>query len=792
MRYLVLLGAFIAPFGLWSQIPNVTNTSATVAANFLSGPGVTISNISFSGVSNQVGIFSDGSTWVGFEEGVVLTTGKAKFAESWQTSNSGDHQQNFSTISDPDLDILNGSGIVKDAAALEFDFETTGSTVQFEFVFGSDEYIEWVGSGFNDAFGFFLSGPGYTSGPYTGGAENIAELPTGDPVTINTVNHVTNSAYFIQNTWTGSLGTTVTEATAGFAYDGWTEVITVTKTVQCIPGATYHLKLAICNTNDHNLDSGVFLKKGSLRSDFELGPLTADIQPICEGQDLTLTVIGDNGWTYDWSTGDSGLGLRSVITTADPSNTSYTVTATNVDGCQLSQQIDVIVHDDDNLAPYVNGISNTGEYTAYVNANSTLCFDIPSFDTPTEPVTMVWNNAIAGGSFNPFGGPQETGQFCWTPNQTDVGLYSFDVTVTDGNVCGPLDSTFAFFVKVICEDCPEIVYYENRTPTTSPLPASTTAGAKIVAGTSVDPTQTDGPVETGIDFVDFIAPQIDLQVGFTGGPNFNAIIDPGTCLTDCETFCCDQFSGFSFDTPFANVITPNGDGVNDFWYLGDVNNPFCAFGGATKFRIEVHDPGVPKVVYVKEVNPVGCCPFEAPAPSNPIPHSSIFWDGTDNTPLGGGAVVQAGSYEVLIRLWSPCGDVIDLNNIQVFSFGPGKSAGGNDGVVGSDRYTEYVEAQSGLKLPSAPLAGMNKKVELLKEDETVQIFPNPVKDHVNVVTSFDKGRVHIYSITGEVLETISMLSTTTVVDLSNLSSGMYLIRVQDGEGNFSTHSIVKQ
>ena len=56
-------------------------------------------------------------------------------------------------------------------------------------ILGSEEYKEWVGADFNDAFAFFLNG------------ENIALLPHDETtmVSINNVNDGNNSQYYIDN-----------------------------------------------------------------------------------------------------------------------------------------------------------------------------------------------------------------------------------------------------------------------------------------------------------------------------------------------------------------------------------------------------------------------------------------------------------------------------------------------------------------------------------------------------------------------------------------------------------------
>src|SRR5690606_16446232 len=88
---------------------------------------------------------------------------------------------------DPDLTVLI-NGPTFDKCIVEFDFVTTGDSVRFDYVFGSEEYLNYTCSYFNDVFGFFLSGPGI-AGPFTGGAKNIAIVPgsVGCPVGVSTI-----------------------------------------------------------------------------------------------------------------------------------------------------------------------------------------------------------------------------------------------------------------------------------------------------------------------------------------------------------------------------------------------------------------------------------------------------------------------------------------------------------------------------------------------------------------------------------------------------------------------------
>jgi len=216
----VLLGAS----NIHAQL-TVTSVTADFAVNdVLLGQGVTASNIVLSGQTSQVGSFTCNGCGINIESGVVLASGNVAGAVG--PNNSGSFSQGPPTgtdfVSDPDLAAVSAASI-NNAAVLEFDFVPTGDSLAFDFVFGSEEYPEWVNS-INDVFGFFVSGPGI-SGPYTNGAANIALLPgTTTPVTINTVNIGSNANYFVKNT---------TPVVHNVQADGFTTVITAQASVIC-------------------------------------------------------------------------------------------------------------------------------------------------------------------------------------------------------------------------------------------------------------------------------------------------------------------------------------------------------------------------------------------------------------------------------------------------------------------------------------------------------------------------------------------------------------------------------
>jgi len=226
-------------------------TPTQLVQNVLVGTGVTVSNVTFTGGVNALGNFSNGNTTnLGLNNGVVMCTGSI-FDIPQAVSN-------FASIDlglpgDADLDALTSNSSY-DAAVLAFDFVPISDTIKFRYVFGSEEYPEFVGSTYNDVFGFIVNGPNPSGGNYVN--RNIALIPgTALPVTINNVNAGSYSTYFVDNQGLG--GTTI-------VYDGFTTVLTAW--LKVTPCQQYHIKMAVGDIGDGIYDSGVFLEANSFTS----------------------------------------------------------------------------------------------------------------------------------------------------------------------------------------------------------------------------------------------------------------------------------------------------------------------------------------------------------------------------------------------------------------------------------------------------------------------------------------------------------------------------------------------
>jgi len=262
---LTLLFSFFCLFSYSQiQVDNTVNENDAVN-NILLGAGVEAFNITFSGDSNQIGSFNSNGSSVPINSGIILGTGNVNMASGSfdDTPGPGGNTGGGSTsgggnFGSTDLDLEEVSGQdLNDAAILEFDFTATGDSISFNFMFGSEEYLEWVNSGFNDAFGFFLSGPGIDGGGvFDNNAINLAVVPgTNIPITINSINDVDNSEYYINNPETTDPNF--------IEFDGFTTVLVATTETPLVCDSTYHIKMVIADGGDTALDSSVFLEAGS-------------------------------------------------------------------------------------------------------------------------------------------------------------------------------------------------------------------------------------------------------------------------------------------------------------------------------------------------------------------------------------------------------------------------------------------------------------------------------------------------------------------------------------------------
>lgn len=333
---------------------NNTQTPTQLVQDVLLGAGISVSNVTFSGGTTQKGSFT-GTSNLGIDEGIILATGDISVAIGPNSSTS--ESAGGGTAGDNDLDNLIGS-TTYDAAVLEFDFIPSSDTVRFFYVFGSEEYPEYVCSTFNDVFAFFLSGPNPSGGNYVN--ENIAKIPgTNIAVAINSINpgvigsngtaggctSLAYSSLYVDNTG----GSTI-------QYDGFTSVLEASALVTACE--TYHIKIAIADVSDGNFDSGVFLQAKSFSSP------AINISAVGSSFDSTM-VEGCGAATYIFTRGGD---------IANPFTIDYLIGGTAINGIDYTDLVG---------NPIANSITfNAGEDTAYLYIN-------PVNDILSEPTETI-------------------------------------------------------------------------------------------------------------------------------------------------------------------------------------------------------------------------------------------------------------------------------------------------------------------------------------------------------------------------------------------------------------------
>jgi gliding motility-associated-like protein len=351
---------FAASLPAFAQLQTTPSNNATFLVNQLIGPGITVSNATINTQLNAAGTFNSNGSNIGLPGGVLLTSGEVANAIGPNIS-TGISTSHFAP-GDPLLDLLAAPFQTEDACVLEFDMVATCDTIQISYVFGSDEYDEYVCSDFTDVFGFFISGPGIV------GTQNIAVIPgTTTPISINTVNigapgmfanfplpancNTGNATYFTTN----NTGTTV-------EYDGFTVPLIAKSAV--IPCSTYHIKLAIADAGDDALDSGVFLEQGGIR---------------CTATSIAVSSsINNPGYTNAIEGCVSGrfTFVRSGDTTVAQSF-NYTVSGTATPGFDYPPLSGVV-----NFPPMVT--------TASINVTATA----DGLPEGTESVTVILSNSL--------------------------------------------------------------------------------------------------------------------------------------------------------------------------------------------------------------------------------------------------------------------------------------------------------------------------------------------------------------------------------------------------------------
>ncbi len=272
-----------------AELPIDTNATDMEMAEAMFGSGIEIKSASYSGADQASGIYSNGDSVADAitpsDTGVILSTGKASdlTRESGDPNRQADESTNWYRPGDEDLEEI-ANAKTYDAAVFEATFVPDGSVLTMQVTFSSEEYLEYVNSGFNDAVGVWVNG-------------EKAELTVGDgDITINNINNTSNENLYIDNPQNAEVANT--------EMDGFT--VTMTLKAPVTPGEENSIKIAIADGGDGIYDSNLLIAGDSIQCALVAGD-----------DDLTIGKTGE----YDFD-----------ILANDESSTGAALTITHING----------------------------------------------------------------------------------------------------------------------------------------------------------------------------------------------------------------------------------------------------------------------------------------------------------------------------------------------------------------------------------------------------------------------------------------------------------------------------
>lgn len=222
-----------------------THNTETLKRNLLGTNTVGLSDFSVSITGNEAAFGTFTNDPFGLTSGVVLSTGKVADIPGQNRkdnvmTNGSDLNTDFGTRGElGDLTQLN----------LSFFANSLVEKLFFEYVFASEEFPEFGGSGFNDNFELLLNGT------------NLAKLSDGKTVTINNLvadpnNRSTDHPDYINNPILTGIAANIIKL------DGFTKVLSFEGLLK--QNQANVLSIRIKDVGDGNLDSAVFIKGGSM------------------------------------------------------------------------------------------------------------------------------------------------------------------------------------------------------------------------------------------------------------------------------------------------------------------------------------------------------------------------------------------------------------------------------------------------------------------------------------------------------------------------------------------------
>jgi len=103
------------------------------------------------------------------------------------------------------------------------------------------------------------------------------------------------------------------------------------------------------------------------------------------------------------------------------------------------------------------------------------------------------------------------------------------------------------------------------------------------------------------------------------------------------------------------------------------------------------------------------------------------------------------------------------------------------------------DGAASLELVKAFYEGLSTNIADVNQSESISVYPNPTNDVLQITSKKELKTVRLYNISGKMVGQFDLHGEKNEsINISNLTSGIYIINVEDLSGEFSVSKIVKK
>lgn len=224
-----------------------------------------------------------------------------------------------------------------------------------------------------------------------------------------------------------------------------------------------------------------------------------------------------------------------------------------------------------------------------------------------------------------------------------------------------------------------------------------------------------------------------------------------------------DFPNDSFIT--GNVFTPNGDGINEVWYIGDRAKPNTSVFAYDAYSIDldIETRGdVIQVVYSKS---------ESDKKVSGFADKFVSWDGGSNP--------ENGTYFTIAEFKNCYNTKIINQTVMIMGVGSVPPPPAND--------SQYLAESGNLSIGNNDTSTKNSDLS---------IFPNPASSYLNIENGsmeMENLNISISDPTGRIImkDQFKTSAYGIQINISSLNSGLYFITLEQ-EGNIQVRKFIKQ